>query len=380
MDSQGKLKFNLAEFSGSLGDLGLFIPLVVAMAINCQLDLGIILIFAGLMNVVTGFMFNQPIPVQPMKAIAAIAITESLTKGDLAAGGILMGLIILLASLFIDKINTVIPKAIVRGIQLGLGLKLVSKAATDILKASFFGWDSIFIAIIVIVVIILFAERRIPILLYVFIFGFFCLWFKNGAASFSFSLSYPNFTFIWPEISQWQKGLLKLSLPQVPLTLLNSVIAVCALSAEYYPKKAISPSRMARSVALMNILCVPFGGIPMCHGAGGLAAQYKFGARTGGSVIMLGLAKIIIGLLFGGLFINVLQMYPKVILSALLIFAGLELAKSSKDSFGNMKDIFLVLLTTGFILGVDTGIGFLVGCAGSIVIYCKERLLLDTGE
>ena len=123
-----RFAFSWAEFSGSLGDLGLFIPLVVAMSSVGSLDLGTILIAAGVMNVATGWFFRQPIPVQPMKAIAAVAITEGLAKGELMASGIVMGAILLAFGLTgtIGAIDRWIPRPLVRGIQLGVGLKLAA--------------------------------------------------------------------------------------------------------------------------------------------------------------------------------------------------------------------------------------------------------------
>ena len=117
----------------------------------------------------------------------------------------------------------------------------------------------------------------------------------------------------------------------------------------------------------MNLLCVPLGGIPMCHGAGGLAAQHRFGARTGGSVILLGTLKITIGFLFGGALLGLLQSYPMAILGPMLIFAGVELARSSKDVFGEPKGLSVALITAIFILGVNTLAGFFAGLGVSMV-------------
>jgi len=139
-------RFSWMEFSGSLGDIGLFLPLVVAMTIACDLNIGIILILAGLMNLVTGLLFRQPIPVQPMKAIAAVVITEGLVQDELIAAGLLMGILILVFAGVIDRINRFIPKAIVRGIQLGIGLKLAVMGVIWVSKLTLFGWDSIIFA------------------------------------------------------------------------------------------------------------------------------------------------------------------------------------------------------------------------------------------
>jgi len=286
------------EFSGSLGDIGLFLPLVVAMAIICDLDIGVILILAGLMNILTGWLFRQPIPVQPMKAIAAVVITEGLVQDELIAAGLLMGILLLIFSGGINYINRMVPKPIVRGIQLGVGLKLAAKGAAWVSGLPLIGWDSIFIAVAVIASLLFLLRQKQPALLYIFLSGFLFLYLKQPHVYSALHMSWPNFYWHWPPVSSWAGGLFKGALPQIPLTLLNSVVALCALSAEYFPGKGVQPRKVAVSVGLMNLFCVPLGGIPMCHGAGGLAAQYRFGARTGGSVIILGILKIAAGFLF----------------------------------------------------------------------------------
>jgi len=361
-------QFTWKEFSGSLGDLGLFIPLVVGMTMACDLNIGVVLIFAGLMNVLTGILFRQPIPVQPMKAIAAVAITEGLMRGELIAAGILMGIFMLGLSRVIDQVNRMIPKAIVRGIQFGVGIKLAIKGVTWMSGLPLIGWDSIILGGIVVLILSLRFIRDQPILLYVFLAGFVALYWKQPQFYSGIAMTFPEFHFYWPSLMAWKTGLLKGALPQLPLTVLNSVIAVCALSSAYFPKHGIKPRRMAVSVGIMNLICVPLGGIPMCHGAGGLAAQYRFGARSGGSVIMLGILKILVGFLFGGALLVLLQSYPKAILGPMLIFAGIQLAKSVRDVLGNNLDIFTVLVTAGFIVGMNTLAGFLAGCGITLIL------------
>ena len=123
------LRFDLSEASGALGDLGTFVPIVVSLVAVCGLDAGTVLLFAGLANVATGLIFRQPIPVQPMKAIAAVAIAEGLAPGAIAAAGLGMGAVILILALTggIGAVERWVPRPIVRGIQLGVGLKLLTK-------------------------------------------------------------------------------------------------------------------------------------------------------------------------------------------------------------------------------------------------------------
>jgi len=161
-------------------------------------------------------------------------------------------------------------------------------------------------------------------------------------------------------LHDWKEGALRGALPQIPLTTLNSVIAICALSVDLFPRSPAAPRAVAVSVGLMNLICCPFGGMPTCHGAGGLAAQYRFGARTGGSVIMLGVGKIVLAVLFGGSLLVWLQAYPKSVLGVLLMFSGLELALVCRDQRTRV-DYFVMLMTTGACLAVNTAVGFVLG-------------------
>jgi len=346
-----------------LGDLGLFIPLVVAMSSIGGLDLGTILVAAGVMNVATGWFFRQPIPVQPMKAIAAVAITEGLAKGEVMASGIIMGALLLAFGVTgtIGAIDRLIPKPLVRGIQLGVGLKLAALGIDRVFALPFWGWDGIGVAILTALLLLWLVTRQKPGLILVFFAGFVFIYLEDPKAYEGIGLTLSGLQFGWPAASEWQAGLLRAAVPQLPLTLLNSVVAVCALSSDYFPGRGISPKRMAVSVGLMNLVCSPFGGIPMCHGSGGLAAQYRFGARTGGSVVILGLAKIAVGFAFGGALFGLLGAYPYGILGPMLVFAGIELARSCADVMDEKLSLSVVLLTTAAIIGTNTFVGFVVG-------------------
>ncbi len=368
--------FTWEEFSGSLGDLGLFIPLVVAMTVACGLNLGAVLIWAGLMNVATGYIFRQPLPVQPMKAMAAVVIAEGMTKDELFAAGIVMGILLVVSSFFIDKITRLAPKAVVRGIQLGIGLKLVLSALQDLVRLPAGGWDSLLTASGIILFLFAFSGRRQPALLYVFLLGFFVQYRQSPEVFLSVTVMLPQIDFHWPSGTAWVTGFFRGALPQLPLTLLNSVVAVCALSGDYFPGRGIPPKKMAMSVGWMNLLCIPFGGIPMCHGSGGLAAQYRFGARTGASVIMLGLMKILAGLLLGHTLLKLLETYPSAILGPMLIFAGIELAKACGDvcHLRDKPGMAICLVTAFFILAINTLTGFIAGgIFSSIFTVWREK-------
>ncbi len=377
-------RFTLTELSGGLGDLGTFLPLVLAMSIVCGLDFGVVLVWAGVASIATGVWSRQPIPVQPMKAIAAVAISERLLAGEIAAAGMLMGAAMLLlgATGAVGWAGRRVPRAIVRGIQLGVGLKLALRGAQWLAGTGsvpggsgglpFLGWDSLLVAGLVAAVLLAPALRPAPVLLLVFLAGFGLLYLGEPAAFAGLALSPPRFAWSLPDGAQWLTGLGRAALPQLPLTLLNSVIAVCALSADYFPGRGIPARRMATSIGLLNLLFVPVGGVPLCHGAGGLAAQYQFGARTGGSMILLGALKLVAGLLFGGALVGLLSAYPVSILAVLLVFAGARLASAARDVRGR-QDVALVALTAVTIVAVNTLAGFVTGSVVALALAAPRR-------
>ena len=170
-------------------------------------------------------------------------------------------------------------------------------------------------------------------------------------------------------MSDFVDGTIKAAIPQIPLTTLNSVIAVCALSRDLFPKNGAGTREVSISVGLMNLVGCWFGAMPMCHGAGGLAGQYRFGARTGGSVVFLGLIKILIGIFLGGAAFSILASYPVSVLGVLLIFSGIELALVTKD-IKTKTDYFVMIITAAAIIALSsTAIGFVIGLAFSYLFY-----------
>ncbi len=366
-----RIQFNRSEAGGALGDLGTFIPLLVGMVNKCGLQLGPALFFAGLMNLVTGMVFGIPMPVQPMKAIAAVAIAEGLNESQILVAGIATSVVILTLGVtgLVDYLNRSVPRSVVRGLQLALGLKLLTKGFSEIAGTKvWIGWDSVATAVLcVLLVLALYFSSRVPGALVIFGIGLLALFASHPGLLFEIefgaSWTMPNL-FDWAD---WKVGVLRGAIPQIPLTTLNSVIAVCALSADLFRDRPASPRKVATSVGLMNLLCCPLGGMPMCHGAGGLAAQYRFGARTGGSVVMLGAGKIVLAVLFGGSLLVWLQEFPGSVLGVLLLFSGLELALICRDQTAKV-DFFVMIITTGACLAVNTAVGFVVGWVMAVLL------------
>lgn len=369
-----RMKFSMMELSGSLGDLGTFIPLTLALAMTTSMDLGTILIFAGLANIVTGILFGLPVPVQPMKAIAAVAIAEQLLPEEIAAAGIVVGAVILVlgATKWTEKIDSLVPRSVIRGIQLGVGIKLAAKGISMISATPLVGMDSITMALALgLMASLAIRFRRIPSALIMFAVGLAAIFLSLPATEMLSGFSTPDFNLITWQMSDWTNGILLGAVPQLPLTLLNSVLAVCALSGDLFPRQRISTSKMAISVGIMNLIACPFGAMPMCHGSGGLAGQYHFGARTGGSVLVLGSIKLIVGAFFGVSLMTALSLYPMSILGLMLIMAGIELAKPARDQTRRI-DIIVMLVTVAGILAVNTAVGFAIGLMVSSLIVRKR--------
>ncbi len=369
-------RFNRHEIAGSLGDLGTFLPLLVGMAAKNGLDFASGLFFAGLMSLLTGLLFTIPMAVQPMKAIAAVALTQGLTVPQIVAAGAIVSLIVLVLGLtgLIGTVNRLIPRSVVRGLQLGLGLSLLMKGLASVSDVKVIvGPDSYLTAgIATLIVLALIFRRRIPAALVLFGGGLVIALATHPDLlhNVNFALWYPHWSPpTWPD---FVSAAPKAALPQLPLTTLNSVVAVCILSADLFPKSPASVRRVSISVGMMNLIGAWFGAMPMCHGAGGLAAQYRFGARTNGSIIFLGGAKMLLAVLFGGSLMAVCAAFPASILGVMLGFSGIELAMVSRDQTSR-TDVFAMLLTAGACLGLNNmALGFAIGLV--VVLLLRSGL------
>ncbi|GIW87821.1 MAG: hypothetical protein KatS3mg108_2145 [Isosphaeraceae bacterium] len=377
-------RINSQELAGSLGDLGTFLPLLVGMAAQNGLDFAAALFFAGLFNIVTGLVFSIPMAVQPMKAIAAVALTEGLTVPQILAAGATVSLVILILGLtgLVDQLNRAVPKSVVRGLQLGLGLSLAMKgmqmiAGTGALLAPDGYLTGLLAAL---VVLLLFFSRRIPAALVLFAAGLgIAVWtHPEVLSSLGFGLTLPRWS--PPGWSDFVSAFPRAALPQIPLTVLNSVLAVCALSADLFPDRPAEPRKVAYSVGLMNLIACWFGGMPMCHGAGGLAGQYRFGARTNGSILLLGTVKILLAVFLGASLMALCRAFPASILGVLLAFAGLELAIVCRDQT-TRTDAFTMLLTASTCIGLSNiALGFILGWALAWCLRLGLIRLEETGS
>ncbi|KAJ5592687.1 hypothetical protein N7537_009591 [Penicillium hordei] len=323
----------VSEISGSLGDLGTFLPIAIALAANGTVSLASTLIFSGIFNILTGVFFGIPLPVQPMKAIAAVAIARGFSNGTIAAAGIFVGSCILVFSLtgILHWFAGVIPIPVIKGIQAGAGLSLIIAACSSMLHP--LGWispswaDNRIWAVAAFVALLLTnVYRRVPYALAVLVLGLVFAIIRTALAGHmpSFEVWHP-FTLV-PTPLQWRVGAVDAGIGQIPLTTLNSIVAVVHLANDLLPDvRTPSITHIGLSVAGMNLIGGWFGAMPVCHGSGGLAAQYRFGARSGASVIFLGLLKLIIGFFFGETLVDLLKRFPAALLGVMVVAAGAEL-------------------------------------------------------
>jgi hypothetical protein len=331
----------LKELSGALGDLGTLLPLLIALTLTKSISLSATLVFSGIANIATGIAFGIPLPVQPMKAIAAIAISQSYTIKENISAGLFVGGVVTFLSLtgLLKWFGRVVPIPVVRGIQMGAGFALVISAGTSLLKP--LGWTSpnwsdnwLWAMAAFIFLLISSLIPRVPYALLVFILG---LTLSGIHLSTSHPSSQtPSSFHTWhpqlyiPTPKDFYKGAFEAGLPQLPLTTLNSILAVTSLSTSLFPSNqppTPSNTQIGLSVGLANLIGCWFGAMPICHGSGGLAAQHRFGARSGASIILLGLVKLLLGLVAGETIIPLLQRFPRSLLGVMVLAAGVELAK-----------------------------------------------------
>ncbi len=358
------MRFNLSEFAGSFGDYGTIIPLVLAMAVVSDLDISYIFLFFGIWFAITGLYYRLPIPVEPMKAVAVIVIAGTLTAGEIAASGLILGIIFL--ALGFGTVMTIlerwIPRSVVRGIQLGLAFLLLRSSATFLIA------DPAFFALgVAIIVAFFFLARRIAVpdisaLIVITIAALI------GIAQFGF----PGFHLIGPPhivipgLEDYGIALTDLVIPQIGLTIANAILATALLSLDLFSRET-PPRYLSRTIGLMNLTSVPFGGIPMCHGAGGYAAQYRFGARTGGANILAGVIFVVFALFFASP--EILTLISSGFYGALLVFVAIELARHGlkTDSY----PVTLLIAVLALFAGMT--VAFLVGLAAAYLLIWLEK-------
>lgn len=364
--------YNKMEFAGAFGDLGTLIPFVVGyITLNKMDPLGILVAF-GIFKIFVGLYFRTPVPIQPMKAIGGMAIAHpgSITPGMIWGSGIFTGLFWLLMGLtgaitWIEKITT---KPVVRGIMLGLGLSFVVEGLSMMKGTPWIAIGGVMITLL------LLNSKRFPAMLCLLAYGIVVAFIQRPEligelSNLSIRFRLPELTFgriSWKELIS---GFVILGLPQAPLTLGNAIIGTVAENNQYFPDRKVTAKTISLDHGVMNLISTCIGGVPMCHGAGGMAGHIRFGARTGGALVILGLIILLTGLFLSDSVSLLFQVFPRPILGVILFFAGVELALVVRDVKLKKQNLFVLLVTTGTAMW-NMGVAYL---AGLILYYSLQR-------
>ena len=373
-----RLRFDRGEFSGAFGDLGTDLPLLLGMILAAKLDAASVLTVFGAMQILTALRYRMPMPVQPLKAMAALVIAQQLPAEVLYGGGLAIGVVMLVLSLtgLIDWIARIVPKAVVRGIQLGLGLQLADIALGNYVQSD--GPPGWMLAAAGFVLTILYQGRRgVPTAVILVLAGAaYALAFKLDAAVLWRSAGVALPAVRLPAWSDVWTGFLILSLPQIPLSIANSVLATRQVAEDFFPERRLSVRRISLTYSVMNLLNPFFSGVPTCHGSGGIAGHYAFGGRTGGSVVVYGSLYILLGLFFSAGFDRVIEVFPLPVLGVLLLFEALALMALVRD-LGGDRPQFVIACIVG-LAAVNLPYGYLVGLVvGTVIHRLIERRVIN---
>jgi MFS superfamily sulfate permease-like transporter len=354
------------EWAGAFGDLGTLIPFVVAYIAVLKMDPCGILISFGAAMVICGVYFKTPFPVQPMKAIGAVAATQAaqtatITAGSVYGADLATGVIWLILGLTgaATHLSRLVSRPVVIGIVLGLGIGFMLEG----IRWMSGGW--LIAASGLLGTVLLLTNKAIPAMFLLLIFGAVCGAWQNpeiltvlSSAKIAFHLPAFALTAItWHDLLI---GTAFLALPQLPLTLGNAVIAIREENNRLFPDRAVTENRIATSTGLMNVGSAVLGGVPMCHGAGGMAGHVAFGARTGGAPIILGVILLCLALFFSGSIQTIFGLIAQPVLGVILFLTGAQLALGSCDFSKHKGERFITLATAAFALW-NVGLAFVVG-------------------
>ena len=389
-----RYKFDRMELAGSLGDLGILLPLAIGMILINGLTPSGVFVSIGLCYVFSGIYYGVTVPIQPMKVIGAYAIATAMSASQILASGALIGLLLLIigATGAITFIGKYTPKAVVRGVQLSTGtllmaegvkfmmgtskFQLLQHAAEPYLTLQSLGPIPIGILIGVIagtLTLLLVENKKLPAALLV-VFGGVAVGLlfgtHEGLDELKLFINLPKiFPLGLPTSADVSFAIFALVLPQIPMTLGNAVIAYADLSREYFgdDSRRITYRATCVSMALANFLSFLLGGMPLCHGAGGLAAHYRFGARTAGSNLIIGFIFVALATFFGKHVLSMVNLLPMSVLGVLLLFAGSQLALTVID-MKERKDLFVALVILGITLASNLAVGFIAGIAIAYIL------------
>jgi hypothetical protein len=361
----GGNEYDVREAAGAFGDLGTLIPFLVGYITIARIDPTGVLVAFGLFKIVAGLTFKTPVPIQPMKAIGTAAISHAgaITPGSIWAAGLFTGALWLVmgASGAVSWIAKITSRPVVQGLVLGLGLGFLLEglklAQSDLPLAT----------VAIVLTFALFSRPRVPAMLALLALGIMVAFVRDSSlfgelAAMSVRFRLPEFglgKIGWEDLAT---GVLVLGLPQAALTLGNAIVATVDENNHLFPDRPITVRRVAIDHGIMNLIGTALGGVPMCHGAGGMAGHVRFGARTGGALVMLGVPVLLTGLFLSDSVGTIFRLFPPSILGVILMFGGLELAVGTHTNGQERADRYVTIFTAGLAMW-NMGAAYLAGLA-----------------
>jgi MFS superfamily sulfate permease-like transporter len=371
--------FVASEWAGAFGDLGTLVPFLLAYIAVFKIDPAGILLTFGIAMVVVGFVYRTPFPVQPMKAIGSVAATHTaagvaLTAGTFHLAALLTGLVWLAigATGMAQRLVRLVSPAVCFGVILGLGMALMLEAV-KMMSASW--W----IAVPALLgTLVLLSRRRFPVMLLLLVVGASLAFWQRpelaaALADAPVGFRLPALTLGGLEWSQLAIAAIVLVIPQLPLTFGNAIVAIVEENNRLFPERPVTARRVAVSTGMMNLFAGSLGGVPMCHGAGGMAGHVRFGARTGGAPVILGVLLMVAALFFSGAVESALALFPLPILGVILFVAGSQLALGVCDGWQQKDDRFVLIVVAALSIW-NVGVAFLFGVATQ---WMLRRKLLE---
>lgn len=357
----------LHEASGACGDLGTFIPHVIGAVTVAGLAPAGVLFGFGVFLIATGLFYGLPLPVQPMKAVSAVILTDGLRPGEVAAAGMMLGLILLTLGItgWIGRLARAIPQSVSAGLQLGLGLLMGMLGVKLIAETPWIGLPALA------ALFLLSRVPRCPAAPLVLVAAALAGWASGGAAAIHDGLG-PSLHLPHMAIPSWNEVWRSVEIavvPQLSLTLTNAIIVTASLLRELFSERgAIANERnLALSSGIANVLLSPFGAMPMCHGAGGLQAQYRFGARTGLAPMIFGVVILVLALGFADNAAALFALIPIGAVGALLILAGTDLAVSRRLFDGKPSCWWVIGATALATLTINPAAALVLGWVAELI-------------
>ncbi|MCW0203464.1 MAG: putative sulfate/molybdate transporter [Rhodanobacter thiooxydans] len=353
-------RYDRLEWAGAFGDLGTLMPFVIAYVSIMKLDAFGVLFGFGLSMAVCGWVYKTPFPVQPMKAAGAVATTQAaqsavITPGAVYGAGLVTGLIWLVLGMtgLAERLTRWISRPVAQGVVLGLGMAFMWQGARLMANE----WLLAGVGLLA-------KSRRVPGIFVLLLLGI--AWTAVQQPDLLHTLlevrpvlRWP--TWAWPTIG-WNDivlGTLFLALPQVPLTLGNAIIGVREENNRLFPDRPVTDRQVAVSTGVMNVFGSAVGGVPMCHGAGGMAGHVAFGARTGGSLVILGGLLLVLAIGFSASVVALFEVIPQAVLGTILFMTGVQLAGGQFDQARQAHESTVLLVTAGLSMW-NVGIGLLL--------------------